>query len=345
MKTEKENGGAMRHRLLKTCRLFIVKALVAFLTALSGMPGALAQDPQFSQFYSNPLYLAPSFAGAAGGSRVCANYRNQWIGLPATFRTYSFSYDHYFSPYNSGIGFLGYKDAAGTGELGTVSVGVQYSYNFKVRNEIYVRPGLHFSYREHGLAWDKLEFIDEVMMAGGGNIQPQPLEKVRDVDLALSALAYSSRIWAGVNVDHILQPNVSLYADTAKVPVRVSVFGGMELISQGRLLKPLDETMTVAFLFKTQGHFTQLDMGVYWHKNPLVLGIWYRGIPPFNSQRGDALIVLLGYRTRTFNIGYSYDLTISNLIGQALGSHEISMSFKFALPRNIKKGEVPCPEF
>ena len=46
--------------------------------------------------------------------------------------TYSFSYDHYFSNFNSGFGLLAYKDAAGTGQLGTFSVGVQYSYNFKI---------------------------------------------------------------------------------------------------------------------------------------------------------------------------------------------------------------------
>jgi type IX secretion system PorP/SprF family membrane protein len=310
-----------------------------------GLIGINAQDPQFSQFYSNPLYLAPSFAGASGGSRICANFRDQWVSLPATFITYSFSYDHYFSNFNSGFGLLAYKDAAGAGQLGTMSVGVQYSYNFKVFQEVYFRPGLHFSYREHGLAWDKLDFIDEVMYGGGSSTQPEALDKARDVDLALSTLVYAKKIWGGVTVDHILRPNVSLYADKTRVPIKVSVFGGVELIRKGRLLKPLEETMTLAYLFKTQGPYTQLDLGVYWHKNPLVLGLWYRGIPPFNSQRGDALILLVGYKTKNFNVGYSYDLTISNLIGQALGSHEVSMSVKFALPRRTKKGEVPCPEF
>lgn len=308
------------------------------------LTGISAQDPQFSQFYSNPLYLAPSFAGAAGGSRICANFRDQWASLPSTFITYSMSYDHYFSNFNSGIGFLGYRDAAGSGQLGTLSIGVQYSYNFKLFPTVFARPGIHFSYREHGIAWDKLDFIDEVMGAPQ-NTQPVAVAKTRDVDLALSALIYSNRIWGGTTVDHILKPNVSLYADQSKVPVKVSLFGGVELVRRGRLLKPVEETMTLAFLFKTQGHYTQLDIGVYWHKNPLVLGLWYRGIPPFNSQRGDAFILLLGYKTNNFNIGYSYDLTISNLIGQAIGSHEISMSFKFALPRRTKKGEVPCPEF
>lgn len=306
----------------------------------------VGQDPQFSQFYSNPLYLAPSFAGATGGSRLCANFRDQWIALPATFMTYSVSYDHYFAPFNSGIGFLAYRDVAGAGELGTFSLGAQYSYNIKITPTVFIRPGLHFSYRETGLAFDKLTFIDDIMNYDEPPPVPPSLNRARDVDLALSTLFYSRLVWAGVNVDHLLRPNVSLYADKVKVPIRVSVFGGVELVRKGRLLKPVDETMTLAFLLKTQAQYTQLDLGVYWHKNPLVLGLWYRGLPPFkDSERGDAFVILVGYKTPHFNIGYSYDLTISNLIAHALGSHEISVSYKFLIPRRKKKGHVPCPEF
>ena len=317
---------------------------VIFVFLVLALP-AVAQDAQFSQFYSNSLYLAPSFAGASGGSRITAAYRDQWIGLPSTFRTYSFSYDHYFSDFKSGLGFLGYKDAAGTGELGTFSMGILYSYNFQAFNNIQLRPGLHFSYLEHGLAWEKLEFIDQVMHTGQGIIQPEPLAKTRDVDMSLSLLSYNDNMWLGVSADHLLSPNISLYADKAIIPLKISLFGGYDIIKKGRLLKPSEESMTAAFLFRKQGRFTQLDAGLYWFKNPFVVGLWYRGIPPFNSQRGDALIVLLGYKTPYFNIGYSYDLIISNLISNAIGSHEISMSLKFALPKRLKRGEVPCPEF
>jgi type IX secretion system PorP/SprF family membrane protein len=296
--------------------------------------GISAQDPQFSQFYSNPLYLAP------------ANIRDQWLALPSTFMTYSFSYDHYFSKFNSGFGLLGYKDAAGSGNLGTLSLGVQYSYNFKITQTIYARPGLHFSYRETGVAWDKLNFIDEMAHEYTDPVTgPASLRNTRDVDLALSGLVYSQRVWGGVTVDHLLRPNVSLYADKHQVPVKTSFFGGVELVRKSKLLKPDEETMTLAYLLKMQGPYTQLDLGVYWFKNPFVLGLWYRGIPVFNSQRGDAFIILCGYKTRNFNVGLSYDVTISNLIGKAVGSLEASMSFKFALPRRTKKGEVPCPEF
>ncbi|MCF8379375.1 MAG: type IX secretion system membrane protein PorP/SprF [Bacteroidales bacterium] len=44
--------------------------------------GVSGQDPQFTQFYANKLYLAPSFAGAVQMDRVSSSYRNQWPSLP-----------------------------------------------------------------------------------------------------------------------------------------------------------------------------------------------------------------------------------------------------------------------
>jgi hypothetical protein len=123
------------------------------------------------------------------------------------------------------------------------------------------------------------------------------------------------------------------------------VYGGYEFRRRGKLLKPSDETMTFAFMFKKQDAVTQLDLGVYWYNYPIVLGLWYRGIPFVNSHRGDAIVFLCGIKTKAFNIGYSYDLTISNLIGSVRSSHEVTMSTKFLLTKRYKRGAVPCPEF
>jgi len=316
-------------------------ALIFFTLKLNG------QDPQFSQFYSNPLYLAPSFAGAVEGSRVSMNYRDQWVSLPNSFVSYNFSYDHYFKYFNSGVGLYVLNDVAGAGNLGTFNATLQYSYNLTLYHVWHVRPGMQFSYVEHGVAFDKLTFIDQVMNDQGGatTVNAPVNERARDIDFGTSLLIYNKTIWLGSTVDHMLSPNMSLYADDANVPLKVTVFGGVEIRRKMRLIKPIDETMTLAFLYKNQQSSHQLDLGVYWHKNPLVFGIWYRGIPLFNSKIGDALIFLVGIKTENFNIGYSYDFTVSKLLLHARGSHEVSMSFKFMIPKRKKLGDVPCPEF
>ena len=65
-----------------------------------------AQDPEFSQFYANPLYLNPAFAGTARCPRVSLNYRNQWPGISGTFITTSATYDQQVESLYGGLGLM-----------------------------------------------------------------------------------------------------------------------------------------------------------------------------------------------------------------------------------------------
>ncbi|MBE0655187.1 MAG: PorP/SprF family type IX secretion system membrane protein, partial [Bacteroidales bacterium] len=287
-----------------------------------------AQDVQFTQFYANKLYLAPSFAGAIQQDRIALTYRNQWPSLPGTFVSYTFAYDHFFSNFNSGVGFLVMRDVAGSGNLSTTNFGIQYSYDIKINDWWHVRPGAHFYFMQTGLDFDKLIWNDQITPGGTGNtsIEQPPLDSKADIDFATSLLSYSERHWLGVSVDHLLKPRNSLYDTEEFVPLKVSVFGGAQIIKRGQLLNPIDETVSLAFLFKTQGGINQLDLGLYWYKQPLVFGLWYRGIPFINNEkRGDAVAILAGYKIENFSIGYSYDFTVSRLLASTGGAHEISL--------------------
>ena len=129
--------------------------------------------------------------------------------------------------------------------------------------------------------------------------------------------------------------------------MKISAFGGYQVIRKGRRLKPVDESLSVAALFRYQDLITQLDIGVYWYKNPLVFGMWYRGLPIINEEsRGDALIFLVGYKIDQFSVGYSYDFTISKLVATSGGAHEVSITWEFKTTRQRRTARmVPCPEF
>lgn len=310
--------------------------------------GASGQDVQFTQFYANKLYLAPSFAGAIQQDRISLSYRNQWPSLPGAFVSQTFSYDHYFDNFNSGVGFLVLNDVAGSGDLSTTNFGVLYSYNIQINNTWFVRPGIHLMYTQTGLDFNKLLWNDQISPSGTTPSIEQPtLNSQADIDFASSVLAYSDRHWFGLTVDHMLTPRNSLYDTENSVPLKVSVFGGTQVIRRGRLLNPIDETLSIAFLFKNQDRINQLDLGLYWFKEPLVLGIWYRGIPFINEEkRGDAVAALAGYKIENFSVGYSYDFTISKLLASTGGAHEISVIYEFKTTRQRKRHHmVPCPEF
>jgi type IX secretion system PorP/SprF family membrane protein len=332
-----------------------MKKLCILLIFLGGLLGIKAQDAQFSQFYSNYLYLAPSFAGLTEKNRVAFNYRNQWPEIAHGYQTYSVSFDKYVEKFRSGLGILLFQDMAGSGRLRTTNVGIQYSYDFSISEFWHMRPGLHFNYTQRAVDFDKLLWNDQISASGNSAVSAElaPMEKAGGMDFSTSVLTYNDHFWLGAAVDHLLRPSQSLYyyeaeaGNPGRVPMKYSLFGGIKFIRNEHLLRPIPTSIQLAFLYRQQGQFRQLDLGVYWYRSPLVAGFWYRGIPFYREVfNRDAFTVLVGVKTKYMNIGYSYDFTISRLITSTGGSHEISISYAFKTkPIKHKPRAIPCPEF
>ena len=203
---------------------------------------AYPQDPQFTQFYSNPLYLAPSFAGGIAGHRMVGIYRNQWAIIPGTYNTYAFSYDHNFINFKSGLGLLMLRDVAGDANLGTTRLGLLYSYDITPNPDWHIRPGVGFYYLEHGLDYTKLLFGDQLQSdpRPPASIQPLGQTTIRDIDVATSVIAYSNHIWFGATWDNMLRPARSFYGDEfSRTPFKISVYGGYRYVIRGILFLSL----------------------------------------------------------------------------------------------------------
>jgi type IX secretion system PorP/SprF family membrane protein len=325
---------------------------IIYLVALSFiiLTDSFGQDPTFSQFYANALYLSPSFTGATNEYRFALNYRDQWPSVPGVFNTYSISFDKALTNFNSGIGVLATYDVAGSGNLSTTNIGLLYSYDFNINKEWHIRPGVDFKFYYEGLDIGKLVFNSQITGSGTSpSITPPPFKNVADVDFATSALVYNSRTWGGFTIDHLLAPKTSFYGNDATVPIKINFYGGTQILKQTRLRQKSLDILSVAINFQKQGKFYQSDLGLYYYKDPIIFGIWYRGIPLVTSQVGDAIIGLVGIKTKQLHIGYSYDFTISSLIGSTGGAHEISLVYEF---NNLSIGQlkkriraIPCPEF
>lgn len=308
-----------------------------------------AQDPQFTQFYANPLYLAPSFAGSTDADRVSLNYRIQWPELGNSFTVYTLSYDHYFPLMKSGLGFLFLRDEAGSGSLATTNIGMVYSYNLKLYDKWHFRPGLQFLYTQRSVDFDEFIFGDDIINEDTeGTAEPPTMSTKADIDATVSALFHNDIFWIGGTVDHLLTPNRSLTGGESYEPMKYSVYGGAKFVLRRKYRRKSTQSISPAFLFRLQDEYSQLDLGMYWYHMPIVIGIWYRGIPVLKDYAtSDAVAFLLGYKLDNINIGYSYDLTVSDLIGFSGGTHEITINFMFnpdATQRSRRRA-IPCPNF
>lgn len=323
--------------------------------------GLNAQYIQFSQYYATPTVLAPSFAGAVQKSRVNFNYRDQWAKIGGIFQTYSAGYDINVPKISSGFGVLLLRDQAGEGDLARTEFGVLYSwYALLDKNrKIYFRPGIEFKLSQRSLDFQNLIFGDQIGVDGiiaPTSIQPPPADSKKTyVDAASSMLVYAPNFWIGISADHLFRPVDAFYDPSYRVPVKYSAFGGYKFKLSGgkyghRSSSSIQDYFFVSAYYRLQANSDQLDIGGYWDHEPFTIGVWVRGLPYMNivgTANIDAVIFVVGYQIYSFNIGYSYDMTVSPLLSQTGGSHEISIQYKFNFdPRSKKRdGPIPCPSF
>lgn len=335
-----------------------IKILYTFTILFCLTEIARAQDMQYAQFYAAPLYLNPAFAGANSCSRLATNYRQQWPGIAGKFSSFILSYDHQFPKKNSALGLLITKDQAGSGKLGSTSGSLIYAYQLNLTHKWSVNAGFQGTFTNRSINFYDLYFVDQLLTGSATTVETPIAQKVNYFDVSSGLVLYSNRFWAGFSAHHLNSPNQGIVSEKSQLPIKYSVHAGYQLPagSSTEAKRNIEKTsITPTVNYKHQGKFDQLDLGIYYNYQPIVFGIWYRGLPlkknEKNTVNNDAIVLLVGISYNRFNFGYSYDVTISRLsISSTKGSHEISLSYQFCDLKSLKGKRkvskfVPCPKF
>jgi len=323
---------------------------------------AKAQDVQYSQFYAAPLYLNPALTGASELTRVGVNYRNQWPGLDHNFNSYSAYIDHYLFDYNSGIGLIFNGSKENLANLSTNEIGLSYAYRLRLGENSYFRIGGMASFMQRDAFFGDLVFGSQIDIVNGtvsgmtDELNGIPIDASYNfMDYSFGGMFYSENIWLGAAAHHVTEPNVSFVQDqVSKLPMKLSAQGGIRFdLSGGKrdyfTHAYAERSISFAFNYKQQDPFNQLDLGTQLYLEPLVLGLWYRGLPTkYNLPNNEAIIGLVGVSLPSgMDIGYSYDVTVSKLgLKNSGGAHEISLTYTFLWgdpkSRNQRARTIPC---
>ena len=327
-----------------------------------------AQDPHFSQFYANPVYLNPAYAGAFVCPRIVTNFRHQWPALSGKYTTYGASYDQHFEAISGGIGVLFLGDRAGTGTITTNAISVIYSFKADLSRKVAMRLALQATFQQKSVDFSKALFGDMIDPKFGFVYQTgERLEKYTKgvADFSTGLVFYSDRFYGGIAAHHFTQPNESFYNDNGKevrTPMKLSGnFGALfELKRLQRREKNIgDMSISPNLVFQYQcnvvakgASYSYLNLGLYYSCYPMSVGVWYRqGLlrEGTYTNRPDAFVFLAGIEYAFFKVGYSYDFTVpSQKIGkpQTGGAHEVSAQFYLPCPvKGRRVRHINCPKF
>lgn len=329
--------------------------VISFLAAI----GLVAQDTQYSQFYSNPIYLNPAFVGTGHNTRLAINHRVLWPELPQSFASYSASLDYSVAKLNSGFGILAFADQEGTAALKTNGAAAIYSYHANFNGKVVFQPAVQVGYIFRTIDRSKFLFGDQIDFGVDGAPSQDPtlvgLKMRNYLDVGTGFLMYTRTYWIGSSFQHLTQPNRSLLGGEDRLQIRYTIHAGGRFKLKGEYHEN-DAISTIApsLVYKRQGNFQQFDIGASAHLQPVIVGFYYRGLPflskSFDQINQDAIITQVGFEFMGLEFGYSYDMNISGLGNSGGGAHEIALQYNFQFPLNPKhvshnKKVLHCPTF
>lgn len=337
----------------------IIKKAV-YLTAISVLAGfsLRAQDPSFSQFFSSPLNINPALTANINTDwRAVSNIRDQWVGLGSPYATGTLSYDTklmqkknmYASDNNFlGIGGMLMFDRAMNGIVKSSYASLDLSYNITLAeddNSNKHRLGIGFGamYGQRSVDFSKLDFEEQFTGSGFNTSLPTGetyLSNMKPFVSANTGLVYSysaekSNLDVGIAAFNVNRPKQTFLQDKNQyLAMRTVGHINFETFLNSRLAvnsNAMYQRQAKASYFSFGG-----ALGYYLDEDQSTIingGMWY--------SSKNALIPYAGVAYKDFQVGLSYDVTISKLAQAAnLTTWEISLVFRGSRKTN---GSIPCP--
>ncbi|MGC8803299.1 MAG: PorP/SprF family type IX secretion system membrane protein [Bacteroidales bacterium] len=292
-----------------------------------------AQDPLFSQFFYNPLYLNPANAGAANDPRIFLSYRNQWPAFGSTFVTYQGSYDQYVKSIQGGLGINVIRDNISGGTINTTKVDLIYSRRYTINYSWTVQAGLQASFNFFGVN------------ATGLNVN-LPNYTTTQPDVGIGVLAYSRFSQWGLAVDHLNAGYLKVNPTFVPSPMKISLYYSRNFkVFNPRVTNARTYIVSPALLVQKQGPSLYLNYGLGVRYEAVLGAVFVRTNLPLQVTN---TIFALGVTLGSWQVGYSYDYNILWLknIMPFTGAHEITLTRTFPPdPKRQRYGPVPCPKF
>jgi type IX secretion system PorP/SprF family membrane protein len=349
------------------------------LLMLINASGSWAQDPSFSQFFSSPLNINPALTGHINEKwRLISNYRNQWSGPADPYRTGTISVDNKIFQNIPGnfvdentrvaIGSMFMYDEAMNGVLksnyasfnaagniriaaggGYEHTGSRIGHSSKIKMdeapEQRIGVGMGIIYGRKQMDIGKLDFGEQFTGTGFNTNLPSgeaALQKMKPYMSVSAGIIYSimndnTNFDIGAAAFHFNKPKQSYLADDKQyLATRFVTHANFETYLSDQVIlntNGIYQYQSGASYFSIGG---ALGYSLQQDETDIVLngGLWY--------WSNNAIIPYFGFSYGNFQVGLSYDVTISKLSEAARRSNSFEMSL-ILRGSGQKSNVIPSP--
>lgn len=315
---------------------------------------ASAQDPHFSQFFSAPFAVNPALTGVIDGDwRAVSNIRQQWIGPGYPYSTATLCFDGKLAKNKLGesqvlsLGGMCMYDRTMGGIFNSIyaNANAAYHLSFDEDNSQWLGIGFGLTYGSRRIDFSKLVFAEQFTSNGFNTSLPTgetSLSNIKPYWSVSSGILYgyrteNSNINIGASMYHINTPKqTALKDDNQRLPRRY--------VGYFDLNTSLTEQLSIfgSGLYQTQSGSSYYAFGTALGYNlsrtdqmaAIYLGAIYRS--------DDAVVPYTGFALNNWQLGISYDATLSYLSHANRPPKSWELSLIIRQPSEKPKS-IPCP--
>ncbi len=290
------------------------------------------QDPQFSHYMNNKLFMNPAYAGMRRALCMSAIYRNQWNGFEGAPNSGVFSADLALPDERGGVGFNLMYDKLGFEN--NLNFNGNYSKHFELKNQAKLGIGIEvggFSKRL-GPSGNQ-QWLATTNWQADASIPPQIKKTV--LDFGLGIWYQDPKLWFGISSSHLNGKLIDDGSETVNYQNQSTthhlifqmarhyfITGGVNLFQTNIWeIKP-------SFLIKTDGTITTVDLNVtVVYKNRFWFGASYRYKDAICPMAGFLIPISSFNPDLGLKVGFAYDYTTSHLKNYNNGTFEIFLNY------------------
>jgi type IX secretion system PorP/SprF family membrane protein len=298
-------------------RKLIITAMGLFgFTALFGQQQAL-----FSQYMLNDYVLNPAVAGTQSFIPIRSVLRSQWTGIEGNPNTQTLSV-HARVGKRTGVGGYIFHDEIGP--LVQTGFSGSYAYHVRFENDRQLSLGIGAMAYSYRIKSNELNFDSQNT---GDNVLYGESFKAYYPNFSFGAYYYTEKFYAGVSVPELMQTKVSSSQEffILKQMRHYYLTTGYR-INMGKNFS-IEPSTLVKYV---QAAPLEVDLSAkFTAYEKFWLGASYR--------TNDAVVAFVGFKLKeSWNLSYSYDITMTPLSNFTKGSHEIMLGYDI-----IKKEKKP----
>ncbi|MBK8615135.1 MAG: type IX secretion system membrane protein PorP/SprF [Flavobacteriales bacterium] len=303
---------------------------IILVTMLAGIKLCAQQLPQLTQYVSQDYLYNPAVAGSRPWFELRSAHRNQWVGIQDAPRTFMLSAT---SPVGKNMGLGGFMYTDNVGPTRRTGAQLSYAYHLSLTQRVRLSMSVAFGLQQFLIDGSKITFHD-----GGDPVMDDQLRGQVVPDATFGFLVYHDNWWVGATAPQLLHNKIYFFnendATLSRLENHYYGMGGYRF-ALGDDLK-LEPSFLVKYVSPVPA---KVDLTATLRYRDMVwLGASYR--------TNDAFAIMVGYwMKKTFQFGYSFDMTTTNLRNYNSGTHEVMLAITFgkSLPPVSTSGVSAAP--